>query len=472
MYKAHKRGRRFIIDIAATLVGAAIIALLFYAAYYNTRFYPGTLIEGIDCSGLTVDETHTLLEKQLMSRQVKIVSSKGVLLLSLPLGELYSDQMPLAQRLEEIMANQQRCFLGFFIDSGDEYSLSWTDCADLLPIIDSAAEGQDVTALDSALVETAEGWTITASADGSRPDSAACAQALADTLSAGDNGQKEICVTVGGIVVPPAIKGDDDNLNQYLTAINRALAVEVTVDFGAGLMHTLSYEQLRRVYDIKVDGEGVEITYMPDSLRTVADEIIEQLGADGTRRKYGVIDRDEYYYDESWDKGFVLQRETLYSQLDALLSMGKDGTVVAEYDYTTCFIQHYDHPWVGDTYIEISIANQHMWYYVNGQLLVDTPVVTGCVADGDDTRKGVFYVKYLDERAFLSGGSTNRGGGYWVDYWMPFDGHIGLHDAQWVTEFGGDIYLENGSHGCVNTPLEAMKIIFENTERFCTVVVY
>jgi len=39
-----------------------------------------------------------------------------------------------------------------------------------------------------------------------------------------------------------------------------------------------------------------------------------------------------------------------------------------------------------------------------------------------------------------------------VDYWMPFNGGIGLHDASWRSKFGGEIYIKDGSHGCVNIP--------------------
>jgi lipoprotein-anchoring transpeptidase ErfK/SrfK len=37
---------------------------------------------------------------------------------------------------------------------------------------------------------------------------------------------------------------------------------------------------------------------------------------------------------------------------------------------------------------------------------------------------------------------------------MPFHGNFGMHDATWRSEFGGDIYLTNGSHGCLNLPLD------------------
>ncbi len=39
-----------------------------------------------------------------------------------------------------------------------------------------------------------------------------------------------------------------------------------------------------------------------------------------------------------------------------------------------------------------------------------------------------------------------------VTYWMPFNGGIGFHDANWRYSFGGAIYQGGGSHGCVNMP--------------------
>ena len=54
-----------------------------------------------------------------------------------------------------------------------------------------------------------------------------------------------------------------------------------------------------------------------------------------------------------------------------------------------------------------------------------------------------------------SGGSKKSPGYYesYVSYWMPFLGNnYGLHDASWRSSFGGDIYINSGSHGCVNLP--------------------
>lgn len=45
---------------------------------------------------------------------------------------------------------------------------------------------------------------------------------------------------------------------------------------------------------------------------------------------------------------------------------------------------------------------------------------------------------------------------------MPFNGGIGLHDANWRKTFGGTIYKNGGSHGCVNLPPAVAKTIYEN----------
>jgi len=55
---------------------------------------------------------------------------------------------------------------------------------------------------------------------------------------------------------------------------------------------------------------------------------------------------------------------------------------------------------------------------------------------------------------------------------MPFNGNIGFHDAYWRSEFGGKIYKTSGSHGCINMPPAAAKVMFENIKRGVAVLVY
>ena len=59
-----------------------------------------------------------------------------------------------------------------------------------------------------------------------------------------------------------------------------------------------------------------------------------------------------------------------------------------------------------------------------------------------------------------------------VTYWLPFNGNVGIHDASWRSEFGGKLYLTEGSHGCVNTPYDQVEIIYQNIGIGAPVVVY
>ena len=60
-----------------------------------------------------------------------------------------------------------------------------------------------------------------------------------------------------------------------------------------------------------------------------------------------------------------------------------------------------------------------------------------------------------------------------VTYWMPFNGNVGIHDADtWRSEYGGEIYKTSGSHGCVNTPTANAEKIFNTVEIGTPVIVY
>lgn len=121
------------------------------------------------------------------------------------------------------------------------------------------------------------------------------------------------------------------------------------------------------------------------------------------------------------------------------------------------------------TYIEVSISEQHMWFYKNGKRIVDTPVVTGdIVRAGRRTHTGAYYIFYKQSPAVLKGANYASP----VTFWMPFHNGEGIHDASWRGAFGGSIYMGGGSHGCVNTPYSQVREIYHNAEVGTPVFVY
>lgn len=123
---------------------------------------------------------------------------------------------------------------------------------------------------------------------------------------------------------------------------------------------------------------------------------------------------------------------------------------------------------IGSTYIEVDMTEQKMYYYVDGVLTIDTPIVTGNTSRRMGTPSGVNYVYAKQKNRILRG----RDYATHVDFWMPVKGNIGIHDAAWRGKFGGTIYQTNGSHGCINTPRAAMEQLFELAEVGTPVIMF
>lgn len=110
---------------------------------------------------------------------------------------------------------------------------------------------------------------------------------------------------------------------------------------------------------------------------------------------------------------------------------------------------------INELCVVIDLSEQKLWLYNGNEVLIETDIVTGKLDTA--TRIGSFKIYSKQTDRYLTGEDYNAH----VNYWMPFDGGIGLHDASWRKKFGGDIYLTDGSHGCVNMPKDITDDIYE-----------
>ena len=130
---------------------------------------------------------------------------------------------------------------------------------------------------------------------------------------------------------------------------------------------------------------------------------------------------------------------------------------------------------MGNTYAEVNLTTQHMYYVKDGHIALETDVVTGNPNKGNATPTGVYSLAYKAKDQTLKG--TKKADGTYeyetpVKYWMPFNGGIGFHDADWQPYFGGDRYLTGGSHGCINTPKDKMEELFDCVQIGTPVVMF
>lgn len=119
-----------------------------------------------------------------------------------------------------------------------------------------------------------------------------------------------------------------------------------------------------------------------------------------------------------------------------------------------------------DSYVIVDKSVQRLFLYHNNELQISTVVTTGKNSTPSDTGKFQIYNK--ETSRYLTGTGYRA----WVDYWMPYNGGEGLHDANWHNIFGTDLYQTQGSHGCVNLPPSIAKDIYNSVEIGTTVLIH
>ena len=138
-----------------------------------------------------------------------------------------------------------------------------------------------------------------------------------------------------------------------------------------------------------------------------------------------------------------------------------DGVWISRDTGRSCYVN-------GD-FIVISLSDQKLWLVRNGRIISRIGIVSGKPVS--PTVRGNFRVLSKEYSRIL------RGPGYasWVQYWMPFHGGYGIHDANWqpYSAFSNSNYYRwGGSHGCVNVHPSKMGYIYSNSYVGMRVIVY
>lgn len=451
--------KNLILIIAATTVAAIYLGA---ATFFSFHFCPGSKLNGQDISWMTISQVRDLVDSKASSYVLDIVGRSGLdekitasdISWKPDFNESLNDNLGFVNGLKwPVYVLSHRSFTNEDMASFDEELLK-----SKINSMSFFKEENMISPVDAQLVfdETLAEYTIVPEDYGSKADRDAFYEAVVEALS---TMQMTLSLDKAGVYEEPKIFSDDKALTDECQSLNKYASAKITYTFGDDV--------------ITVDGNYIKDWISYDGTTTTLDtdkvnEFVNTLG-----RTYDTFGRDRTFTTSlgqtitvsGGDYGWWMDRDTTLSELVTAIESTSICDMTPVYFGTAAQYGSQDY---GTSYVEVDLDHQHVYVYENGSLVIDTDCVSGKATNDRVTPTGTFGITYKERDATLTGQNYSSD----VKYWMPFYGNVGLHDASWRSSFGSDIYVTNGSHGCINLPPDAAAVIFEHVEKGEAVIVY
>ncbi|MCD8341870.1 MAG: L,D-transpeptidase/peptidoglycan binding protein [Clostridiales bacterium] len=452
-----------IVLVLLVIAGGVYVAR---AMGYEEKFLPGTSINGVDVSGLTVDGAEQALDDNLTNYTLTLVERENVT--ETITAEDISMALDLGDSVEQLLeaqnswlwplyalgqrSNEATLETAFVYDSD---ALSAAIAA--LTCLDSATAVQPTDAYISGYDSEAGGVVIQAETQGTLVDEDALTAAV---VAAVDAMEAELDLDAAGCYVAPTVTSDDPDLVLEAETLNGYLGVTITYEMGED---TVVLDGSTLIDWLTYDGDGTA-TLDSDAVAAFVKNLASTYNTIFSNRTFTTT-YGQTITVEGGDYGWWMDQNSEVEELTQQILDQESGTREPVWYSEAAILGNGATGDYGDTYVEINLTAQHLYYYKDGALVVESDFVSG---KNDATPTGTYGILYCERYATLNGENYSSP----VSYWMPFYNGVGLHDASWRTSFGGTIYKTSGSHGCINLPIKVAKKIYENMSAGTAVIVY
>ena len=470
-YSNHKKP----VLICGIVVLVLLIVYLAGMLYYNDKFLNGTMVNGSDVGGMTLQKANDQLSKKVNGQSLKLIFNDGQseVLQSAQLGVSYNKD----NSLNQLMKNQNKWawFIGFFKNEKntltDLIQISDENLTNGIASMEHAKEENQIAPTDAYIQYKDGSFSIIEETLGSKFNIEELVKNIKVALS---EGKQQLDVTKANGYVKPQVYKDDQDLNNQLKAANEYCLSAITYTTPKGKEIALDGSTLITWLSKQDDGSYTkDESVFKEKLTAFVKELASQYNSIGATRTFTGKDGQSHTV-SGGTYGFRVSTD---SEVSALLKMiNENKSENNRRPEHTGQLPSGENGGLGTTYLEINITKQHLWFVKDGSVVLESDFVSG--KESDPTRltpSGTYYI-YNKERNRVLRGTKQPNGKYEyespVSYWMPFNKGIGLHDASWRSTFGRDIYINSGSHGCINLPTGFAGSLYSQIYVNLPVVVY
>ena len=470
-YSNHKKP----VLICGIVVLVLLIVYLAGMLYYNDKFLNGTMVNGSDVGGMTLQKANDQLSKKVNGQSLKLIFNDGQneVLQSAQLGVSYNKD----NSLNQLMKNQNKWawFIGFFKNEKntltDLIQISDENLTNGIASMEHAKEENQIAPTDAYIQYKDGSFSIIEETLGSKFNIEELVKNIKVALS---EGKQQLDVTKANGYVKPQVYKDDQDLNNQLKAANEYCLSAITYTTPKGKEIALDGSTLITWLSKQDDGSYTkDESVFKEKLTAFVKELASQYNSIGATRTFTGKDGQSHTV-SGGTYGFRVSTDSEVSALLKIINENKsENNRIPEH---TGQLPSGENGGLGTTYLEINITKQHLWFVKDGSVVLESDFVSG--KESDPTRltpSGTYYI-YNKERNRVLRGTKQPNGKYEyespVSYWMPFNKGIGLHDASWRSTFGRDIYINSGSHGCINLPTGFAGSLYSQIYVNLPVVVY
>ncbi len=451
------------------LIGASLIVLLLivyigFGLFFNSHFFFGTRMESIECSLRTVEEAQEEISKESGSYTLEIIGRDGV---SETIGvEEIGLVLIFDSSLADMIEGQNGFLWPRFLFQNETIevpvAIEYSEDAlktlfDQFQFFDRSVVRAPKNAYIGEFDKESKQYPIIAEDKGTVLNKKLTYQMIKEAI---DNLDHQIDLDELGCYIQPEITADSPELLREQQMLNKLTGVVITYQFDEE--QEIVDGQL--IVDWIIKDEQGNYSIDADPVREYINGLARKYDTFGQTRKFHTS-RGEIITMSGGSYGWWMNRPGETQELIERIIAGESGP--KEINYYGRAVRYGPND-IGDSYVEIDLTNQYLYLYINGEIILESDFVSGCVIRGFNTPTGVYGLTYKERDATLNGENYSTP----VTYWMPFNGNVGMHDAGWRREFGGEVFVTNGSHGCINLPPEKAKEIYGYVDKGFPVIVY
>lgn len=463
--RRHRRRKKIGIAFLSVL-GVIAVIYLGISAYFYSHFYFNTKINGVTLSMKTASQVQNYMEGQVEDYKLTMLESDGGR--EIIDGNDISLEYVRDDSVEGLLKGQNP-FLWITalwetpeIEASVGVEYDQEELEKVIEGLDCMKEEEQTPSVSAKPVFQETQFEIEEEQIGTEIDQEKFAEAVNTAIS---GFQSELDLTEAGCYILPKYTADSPEVAEARDTMNGYLGANITLDFTP---HTEVVDSSAISQWVKVD-DNMQVTFDQDAVRAYIASLAEKYDTYGKTRTF-TTGYGNTVQIEGGSYGWQIDQEAEYNALTANIQNAE--TVTREPNYARRGATHEGNDF-GTTYAEVDLTNQHMFYFKDGQCVMQTDIVTGNPNQGNATPQGVYSLAYKAMNQVLRGPKKEDGTYEWespVTYWMPFNGGIGFHDANWQSAFGGSRYLTYGSHGCVNMPPSAAAELYNYIEAGIPVV--